>query len=122
MFPVLEPPKTSLVPDGENWGEIYVQTKFQNEGTGLSTDQPPLLIDLKKVLQEEAKPVVGNLHVRVIHAKGLPVMDISSSDPFVKIIMPNQETFQTPTCSSNLNPIWKYKKAIPMKLAKNVLN
>jgi Ca2+-dependent lipid-binding protein, contains C2 domain len=118
--PITEPPNTSLVPDGANWGEVYVQVKFQKAGTGNSTEDAPLLVDLKAQLLEEAKPVQGNLHIRVVHGKGLPVMDITSSDPFVRIIMPNQETFDTPVSSSNLNPIWRYKKTVPIKLPKNV--
>ena len=50
--------------------------------------------------------VSGILSVRVIHARNLYPVEGKTSDPFCKVILPNDEHSETNFQSENLNPVW----------------
>jgi len=124
IFTVQAPPKTSIIPENNKWGELYVQVKFLKDGTENDANEPDLLYDLEEMLKVESEPIEGSLSIRVIHAKGLPITDSLAegglSDPYVKIIVPEAKVQQTEVSANNLNPIWNYKIELPVTIPKNV--
>lgn len=82
-------------------------------GTPDDGKEPQMAYNLEEMLKVEALPIEGTLSIRTIHAKGLPVTDTfmngGKSDPFVRVILPNDRTYDTDVKSNNLNPIWNHK-------------
>lgn len=123
---VIPPEKTNFAPDEPDlgWGKVYVQAKFVKEGDVDDGKEPELKVNLEEILKVEGVLVTGTLHVGVIHCKGLPRMDTglqgSSIDPFCRISIPPKTSFNTPILKNNKNPVWKFRKAIPISMPRNV--
>lgn len=87
---------------------------------------PPLKENLKEILEKERAPEIGTFHIRVIHAKGLPVMDSgiegNSCDPYIEIHLPNGKILKTDVKKNTLRAIWKQAFTEKISVPKNVLN
>jgi hypothetical protein len=99
----LDGPKTF----GKDLGEIYIQTRFLNEGeednNKACSTIPDLMLDYGRV--------VGTFNIEVISGCNLKSLDlIGKVDSFCLIYLSSspETTLKTITIENNPNPVWKF--------------
>lgn len=122
---VQAPPESKMIAENNKWGELYVQVKFVKIGTPDDGKEPVMAYNLEEILKTEALPIEGTLSIRTIHAKGLPVTDGilqgGKSDPYVRVVLPNDKVYETEVKSNNLNPVWNNKYEAEFAVATSVI-
>ena len=103
--------KVKLQAGANGLGEIYVMMQFVKQGEKEKGDVPELLENLQETLEKENLPIKGKLKVYCVHAEEVVASDSGlegkKSDPYCKVIFPNDKELKTKTAAQTLTPIWK---------------
>ena len=111
MFKLSGNPNVIAKKKVQDFGEIYVQVKFVEQGMIDDNVEPEMIEDIE---------LNGTLCINAIFGKGLRVADSTTSDPYVKISLPNKTSIQSDTIENSLNPVWNFKQNVPIKIPDEV--
>jgi hypothetical protein len=106
---------SNLLGKYRSFGSVYIQAKFQRDGTPDQDNFANLLINMDQHLKNSI--VNGKLIVYAAHAKNL-LRDGSLPDPFLRLIFPSKKSEDTQKAKSTVCPEWKQLLSAPVKMSR----
>lgn len=113
MLTLEGPPK--LIGKYRTFGSVYVQAKFQKEGTPDQDNFEPMKVTLSEHLSKNI--VNGKVVIKAVHAKYL-LDESNKPDPFLKLTFPSRNTLETKHLSKTCFPLWNEKLECPVKMSR----
>lgn len=97
------------------FGSVYIQAKFQKEGTADQDNFANMLINLDQHLKQSV--VNGKLIIYAGHGKYL-LREGGLPDPFLRFTFPSKKTEDTKTAKNTNFPEWKQLINAPIKMSR----
>jgi Ca2+-dependent lipid-binding protein len=97
----------------KNMGKVYVQMKYLERGTIDDEKEPEMKVELP---DPNKGKIDGTLVIFLVHCKNLLIGDDDSSDPFVEFETVGGKATKSTTIENSLNPVWKKKLFMDMRL------
>lgn len=95
---------------------MYIQAKFQKEGTPDQDNFAPFKVTLKEHLSKNM--VNGKLIIKAVHAKYL-LDESNKPDPFLKFTLPSRKELTTKHLNKTCFPVWNERVEGPVKMSRN---